>query len=288
MENPLVSVLMTVYNREKFIAQAIECVLSQTYKNWELIITDDQSKDNSVSVAQSYAAKDSRIHIYINEHNLGDYPNRNMAASHAKGRYLKYLDADDLLYPWALECLVSMMESHPDAKWGLCSLPPDRQRIYPYVLSPEESYRTHYFHCSLFHKAPLSSIIQKEAFDAVGGFTGKQHLGDFEMWHILAKHYPLLVMPQGMAWYRLHGDQQMTDNLTDPFVPFKYLVCSIEQVSSTNCPLTKDEKRNIVERTYKAMSRAIVKSVLKGNLSKARQMMSYSGHSLFFAMSHLF
>ena len=73
----LVSVLMTSFNREKYIAEAIESVLASTYKDFELIIVDDCSKDNTVGIAKKYEELDSRVKVYINEVNLGDYPNRN-------------------------------------------------------------------------------------------------------------------------------------------------------------------------------------------------------------------
>src|SRR6186713_1635409 len=104
---PLVSVLMTSYNREKYISDAIESVLASTYVNFEVIVVDDCSKDRTVELARSYAERDSRIKIYENEKNLGDYPNRNRAATYAKGKYLKYIDADDYIYPWGLELLIS-------------------------------------------------------------------------------------------------------------------------------------------------------------------------------------
>ncbi|MBN2572301.1 MAG: glycosyltransferase family 2 protein, partial [Ignavibacteriales bacterium] len=85
MDTPLVSVLMTVYNREKYISEAIESVIKSTFKNWELIIVDDQSKDNSFEIAKCYENKDERIRVFINDKNLGDYPNRNKAASYARG-----------------------------------------------------------------------------------------------------------------------------------------------------------------------------------------------------------
>lgn len=286
MNSPLVSVLMTVYNREKYVGAAIESVLSQTYQNWELIITDDQSKDNSVSIAKSYADKDPRIHLYINKHNLGDYPNRNKAASLAKGKYLKYLDSDDLMYPWALQCLVSMMESHPDAKWGLLA-DNDNNRPYPYILSPKEAYHHHYFKSLLFHKAPLSSIISKESFDAVGGFTGKQHLGDYELWHILGRKYPVLLMPEGMAWWRMHEDQQMSDNISNPFVPFKYLAIRIELINHPECPLSNTEKSIIIKRTNKQMARSIVKTVLHRKFHIARKMFNLSKFGLISLIKNL-
>ena len=102
---PLVSVLMTSYNREKYIGLAIESVLNSTYQNWELIICDDCSSDGTVEIAKSFAKKDARIRVYINERNLGDYPNRNRAAQYAVGTYLKYVDADD--YPCLLLLLLA-------------------------------------------------------------------------------------------------------------------------------------------------------------------------------------
>jgi glycosyltransferase involved in cell wall biosynthesis len=112
---PLVSVLTTAYNRQEFVAEAIESVLSSTYKNWELIIVDDCSKDNTVAIAKGYARKDDRIKVNINEKNLGDYPNRNKAASYATGKYLKYLDSDDVLYREGLSKMVDFMERFPKA-----------------------------------------------------------------------------------------------------------------------------------------------------------------------------
>ena len=94
-DSPLVSLLMTSYNREKYIGFAIESVLASTYTNWELIIVDDGSIDKTVEIAQQYEKKDGRIRFYRNEKNLGDYPNRNKAASYAGGKYIKYVDADD-------------------------------------------------------------------------------------------------------------------------------------------------------------------------------------------------
>ncbi|MEO8414525.1 MAG: glycosyltransferase family 2 protein [Ginsengibacter sp.] len=96
---PLVSVLMTAYNREKYIAPAIESVSASTYNNFELIIVYDGSSNNTVNIAKSFASIDHRVSVYVNEKNLGDYPNRNKAASYAKGKYLKYVDSDVISIP---------------------------------------------------------------------------------------------------------------------------------------------------------------------------------------------
>lgn len=279
---PLVSVLMTVFNREKYIMEAIESVIVSTYQNWELIIVDDQSKDKSVEIAQSYAAKDDRIKVFINEINHGDYPNRNKAATYAQGKYLKYVDADDKIYSYGLERLVYYMEQFPKAGYGLCSLKQDIAEIYPFSLSPEMAYQRHYNkNMSLFDKAPLSSIIKTSAFKQVGGFSGKQHLGDFEMWHTLSQYFPVVLMPHGMVWYRQHDDQQMSDNRSNPIIPFKYLLLGAKLVRKEDCPMLKSEQL-IAESHYKNKQALSILSAFKHfGVQKGMQLKKASGLSMF-------
>lgn len=276
---PLVSVLMTSYNREKYIGEAIESVLNSTYKNFELIIVDDNSTDSTVEIARRFAANDERVQVYVNKENLGDYPNRNKAASYANGKYLKYVDADDMIYPSGLSHLVSVMEQFPMAGYGLCSLNQDKEKIFPFQLSPVEAYHYHYLGPSLFHKAPLSAILNKEAFEDTGGFTGKQHVGDFELWHILSKKYPVVLMPHGIVWYRQHADQQMNDNRTDPFVPFKYYEVSKSFLTSTDCPLKFEEKRIALKKVAYLQSIYILSALKKPNWPLAKKMSHLAGIS---------
>lgn len=92
----LVSILMPVYNAEKWINESIQSVLNQTYSNWELIIVDDGSVDNSFEIAKIYKEKDTRVIIYKQD-NFGACAARNKAFELSKGDYIQYLDADDLL-----------------------------------------------------------------------------------------------------------------------------------------------------------------------------------------------
>lgn len=244
-DRPLVSVLMTSYNRERYIGTAIESVLASTYKDLELIIVDDRSKDKTVDIARGYADKDARVRVYINEQNLGDYPNRNKAAGYAAGKYLKYVDADDYLYPWGLELLVRMMEAFPDAGWGLCSLPQVVGQPYPFQLGPQQAYEHHYLGPGLFHKAPLSSIFRKEAFVKAGGFSDRRMVGDMEMWHRMALHFPVLLMPDGIVWYREHDSQEFND--AGQFT-VRYEEITIQYLKDPACPLTAGQVRQIVSK----------------------------------------
>jgi len=106
VNHPLVSVMMPAYNAEKYIGTAIESVLAQTYENWELIIVDDGSTDNTYEVATKY--KDQRIKVVKHLVNLGEGPSRNDALRFSKGDWITGLDADDAWLPNRLQRLVEV------------------------------------------------------------------------------------------------------------------------------------------------------------------------------------
>jgi glycosyltransferase involved in cell wall biosynthesis len=276
---PLVSVLMPSYNSEKFIGIAIQSVLNSTYTNFELIVTDDNSTDNTYYIAKSFEEKDKRVKVYLNDKNYGDYPNRNKAASYAKGIYLKYVDHDDFIYPYGLEQLVHYMEQFPDAGYGLCSLDQDDNQIYPFELNPEEAYIRNYFQSSLFHKAPLSSIIKRDAFESVGGFTGKPFLGDFEFWHIISQKYKLVLMPQGIVWYRRHENQESKKLEKNSIQAFNYLVFGKQLVESEECPLDKISKRKVIDDYENKQVKAILSAGKHHSIKKALELKKESGMS---------
>jgi glycosyltransferase involved in cell wall biosynthesis len=111
---PLVSVLIPSYNSGDYLDDSIGSIINQTYTNWELIITDDASTDNSVEVAKGYANKDERIKVYENEKNRGISGNMNEGLKYCKGEYIAILDADDWSYPYRLKEQVEVMENDKD------------------------------------------------------------------------------------------------------------------------------------------------------------------------------
>ena len=110
----MVTIGLPFYNAEKYLALAIESVLQQTYTDWELLLLDDGSTDNSLSIAQSYAQKDSRIKV------ISDGKNKNLATrlnelpSLAQGLYLARMDADDIMLPARIERQLAILETHPE------------------------------------------------------------------------------------------------------------------------------------------------------------------------------
>ena len=109
--NNLVSIIMPSYNTGRFISETIESVLVQTYSNWELIIVDDCSTDNTDEVVKNYLS-DDRIHYIKNEINSGAAVSRNRALREANGKWIAFLDSDDLWEPDKLNKQIAFMENN--------------------------------------------------------------------------------------------------------------------------------------------------------------------------------
>jgi len=114
--NPKVSILIPSYNHAQFLGVAIERVLAQTYSDWEIVLVDDGSKDNSVEVAQSF--NDKRIRIYENEANLGTYGNEQRALTLAESDYIAILNSDDLWAETKLERQMAALSKHSEASYS--------------------------------------------------------------------------------------------------------------------------------------------------------------------------
>lgn len=108
-KQPLVSIITPVYNAEKFIRNTIESVQNQTYNNWEMILVNDLSPDKSVEVIEEYAKSDQRIRLINLEKNSGAAIARNTAIQNSNGKYVSFLDSDDLWHPSKLEKQVAFM-----------------------------------------------------------------------------------------------------------------------------------------------------------------------------------
>lgn len=110
---PLVSVIMPCYNMEKYVADSIASVVKQTYPHWELLIVDDASTDGTVEIVKNLCNNDDRIHFEVKAKHSGIADTRNLCIQMAKGRFLAFLDADDIWHPEKLETQVRfMLESH--------------------------------------------------------------------------------------------------------------------------------------------------------------------------------
>ena len=111
-ELPLVSIIMPCYNMESFIGEAIDSVRQQTYPHWEMLIVDDASSDRTKEIVQRYCVQDSRVQFTAKDRHSGIADSRNQAIQMSKGRFLAFLDADDLWHPEKLQIQLEFMLDH--------------------------------------------------------------------------------------------------------------------------------------------------------------------------------
>lgn len=266
MKPPSISVLTTCYNRADFVAETIESVLAQSFEDFEYIIVDDGSTDGSFDVILDYAKRDSRIQAYQNESNLGDYPNRNKAASYANGKYLKYIDSDDILYGHALHLFYSYLEAHKTCVLALGKNNFPSQPM-PIVLSSREAILAETQVGGVLGNAPGSVMIRRTAFEYVGGFSGTNLIGDYELWLKLAIQFPVILVPGHTGWDRRHVQQESN---VDPVHYLEKRLSVLEHVLTN----TKDEQHTEATqvlrlRLLRDKSDAVFSHLKRGSIGSA-------------------
>lgn len=262
---PLISVLMTAYNREKFIAEAIESVLSSTYTNFELIIVDDCSNDKTVEIAKRYAAEDARISVFVNEKNLDQFPNRNKAATYAKGKYIKYLDSDDKIYKWGLEYCVEMMEKYPDAGMGLLKV---KEEVKEEYLTPKDAIHTNYFFQPILNIGPSGTILRRKAFEDIGYYKGDYGVPSDMYFNLkMASSFPIVLMERDFFYYRVHDGQELQNKYSYVCFNYKYLH---EALQIPDFPLLQDQKNFILKKARRSFIKLFINYIKEtGHVRKA-------------------
>jgi glycosyltransferase involved in cell wall biosynthesis len=205
----IVSVIITAYNRENFISEAIESVLNQSYTNFELIILDDCSLDGTFKIASSYI--DSRIRLYKNDKNLGQFANRNYAASLALGEIILFVDSDDTILQGAVEHIVALFNKFGRAKF----LTLNRDDFYKdeAEINSFEFIRRHIFIHSNLHFGPGGTAIRTSYFKKIGGFSLTYGPAADMMYNLKAAlSSNVIVCKLEFLNYRRHEGQEINDS----------------------------------------------------------------------------
>ncbi|MFB3916261.1 MAG: glycosyltransferase family 2 protein [Terriglobales bacterium] len=274
---PLVSVLMTAYNREDFIADAIESVLAQTFTDWELIIVDDCSRDRTVEIARRYAAQDGRIRVHVNERNLGDYPNRNHAATLATGEFMKYHDSDDLMYPHCLAVMVPLLTAYPQAGFALTAGGREWSGgPCPMLLTPLLSYQREFFGLGMFQLGPACALFRTEVFRRLGGFPLHGAASDNVFWLNACKSENVLLVPGSLFWYRRHPGQE----LVSPQAERSYALANRyvwEVLDAEDCPLQPIEREQAKRNWIWVLGKRILLDFRRGDFKRGWKFLSNAG-----------
>lgn len=265
---PRISVLLTAYNREDYVAEAIESVLAQSMTDFELIICDDQSSDGTVGIIGAFARRDPRIRFSINERNLGDYGNRRHAASLARGRFLKYHDSDDVMYRHCLATMVVPLEAEPRAAFALSGPRSWPGGPCPMLLTPSLAYQREFLGSGLFQQGPASALFRADAFRELGGFPDVAYAGDYLFWLRACATVNVLLVPGDLFYYRVHAGQE----IAKPASVAAYARAAAEawrMLNAPECPLTGDALEVARRNFVFSQARGICRHVKAGRFQSA-------------------
>ena len=208
----LVSIIITVYNRENYLPKAIESILAQTYTHFELLIWDDGSTDQSLAISHHYAQQDDRIRVIAAPHQ-GRGISVSSACAEAKGEYLGIVDSDDLLGQTAIEETVQILENKPeigmvytdyilidkDTKYlgigEICKIPYDREKLLTTFM--------------VFH----FRLKRRNVYESVGGFDPDfKYAQDYDLCLKISEVTEIHHLPEVCYYYRQHKDTISTEN----------------------------------------------------------------------------
>jgi glycosyltransferase involved in cell wall biosynthesis len=266
----LFSILTTSYNQSKTIRQTIDSCLNQTFDDYEILISDDGSTDESFEIIKSISSP--KIRYFRQDKNLKEYPNRNFLVENARGKYVIFIDAEDIIYPHALASFSYYLSIYPDIgmivmrQWS-------RFMIYPVKFNSRDLYRFEF----LFHEFSggnfTNIVFNRCAIKRAGLFPTHIKSGDTYMQLKIASTEEAILISDGFTWWR-----KSLGNVTEKLSPeysFKdycHLANTnnyrIELLDDKNCPLEKNEIEIAKINIYGAILRTALRWILRGRFNK--------------------
>jgi glycosyltransferase involved in cell wall biosynthesis len=219
MDRPRVSVCIPTYNRYRYLREAIESALAQTFADFELLVVDNCSTDETPALVAAYAARDARVRYVRNERNLGLVGNFLRCVELARGEYVALLHDDDVYLPEMLAATSAALAAHPAAAfaYGAAEEMDDvggvvglrRWRIGDTVLEPPAAFA----HLLAFNSVPPPGIlVRASAYAAVGGYDPAMAPAiDWDLWLRMARRFPVVYVDRVLARYRLTAESCTTE-----------------------------------------------------------------------------
>ena len=215
MHSPAVSVAMVVRNMERFVGEAVESILNQTYRDFEFIIVDFGSIDQSRAIISSYQAQDRRVRLeVVSPCSLPEA--RNASCGFARGRYIALMDADDVSFPERLERQVAYLEKHPEvALLGSaikCTGPSGAPRFTRDFPLTDADIREALTRGTVLHQTTV--MFRREVLDVVKGYRKAFPLAeDYDLWLRVIEHFQVANLPEPLVYYRIHSGQVSVQKL---------------------------------------------------------------------------
>ena len=213
---PFVSVIIPTFNRCAFLIEAIERITHQTYANWELLVVDDGSTDETPNIIERYVHMDRRVR-YIRQDNRGVAAARNAGLAHATGELIGFCDSDDLWLPRKLERQVAYLRQHPDVGLVYSDVMSMRggQVDVPSYFAERLPRAGRVLHALLEQNfIPTSSVlIRKRCLDEIGGFDESLTTSeDYELWLRFCQRFPVGYVPEILVTVRRHADNLTSEH----------------------------------------------------------------------------
>lgn len=213
MEFPTVSVVMSVFNGEEFLAEAIDSILNQTLRDFEFVIVDDGSTDGTADILSTYALRDGRIRV-VRHGNKRLAASLNIAIGFAKGKYIARLDADDIAMPGRLQEQVAFMERNPEVGvlGGAFELITDSGEVIDIIRHPLEDSQ---IRSAILRYNPIchpSVMLRKDVVLALGGYRNI-YVEDYDLWLRMSERSRLANLHNVLVRYRVHGNQMSVRKL---------------------------------------------------------------------------
>jgi len=202
-ENKKISIILPVYNGEKYIAKSIESIINQTYTNWELIIVNDCSKDNTLKICKSFAAKDKRIKVFTNKINLKLPNSLNAGFNEATGDYYTWTSDDNIFKPEALTTMVSVLDNNQDIAMvyaDYSNIDSDDKIIEDVKQKDAEYLMTGDNWCG------ACFLYRADIAKKVGNYDASLFLAeDYDYWVRIARYGKIKHITDNLYLYRIHG-----------------------------------------------------------------------------------
>ena len=251
------SVIIPLYNKAPYIRKALESVLAQTYTDYELIVVDDGSTDESASTvktmlcevkggAETTASRLSPLAFrLLKQQNSGVSAARNNGVAQAQGEYIAFLDADDWWEPTYLERMAQLIEDYPDAGLYACNYvyyKPGKTHVALNIPTGYINYPKAYYESGAMPVTSITAIMPRAVFDEMGGFPMGIKLGeDFLLWAKTAMHYPVAFLNEPLAWYNndVPVNLRATRNLHHPN---NHMLFRMDSIASSLSPFASNLK----------------------------------------------
>lgn len=282
MTNSLVSIITVAYNSEIFIKQAIESVLSQSYQNFEYIILDDCSTDNTWSIIKTFT--DARITAIRNEQNLSEYKNRNKAIQLAKGKYVVFIDGDDIALKRGIELATEEMEKHQNCSFGIVKTE-NPKFIGNLEITSKDGFNLEYFgggflNSSLTNNIYNTTVLKQNLFDETYA-----NADTFLRLSLLKKSNVLILINPIGLWRK--SENQASKKISYQSQIFQH-VKFIKSSLLEDANFTLLDKHKLKITYYKLLYALIKKELLSLNFLKTIALKKYFLDSFFTSLQYSF